>query len=81
MREYTVKEYDPEDYENFKTNLSNEQAIELLKRISRGYLPDYNFIGTEDDLTITVCIRQSIEQSKHWKERAILSQEARNEEA
>lgn len=59
MREYTVKEYDPEDYENFKTNLSNEQAIELLKRISRGYLPDYNFIGTEDDFDY-YCLHQAV---------------------
>lgn len=49
MRQYTVTEYEQEDYEDFKRNLTNEQTIEFLERIQRGYLPDYNFTGTESD--------------------------------
>lgn len=59
MRQYTVTEYEREDYEDFKRNLTSEQAIGLLERISRGYLPDYNFTGTEDDFD-DYCLHQAI---------------------
>lgn len=59
MRQYTVTEYEWEDYEDFKRNLTSEQAIALLERISRGYLPDYNFTGTEDDFD-DYCLHQAI---------------------
>lgn len=59
MRQYTVTEYEQEDYEDFKRNLTSEQAIALLERISRGYLPDYNFTGTEDDFD-DYCLHQAI---------------------
>ena len=59
MRQYTVTEYEKEDYEDFKRNLTSEQAIELLERISRGYLPDYNFTGTENDYEY-YCMHQAI---------------------
>ena len=49
MREYTVREYDREDYYNFRENLTIPQTIELLKRIQRGHIPDYNFDGSEED--------------------------------
>lgn len=49
MKEYTVKEYDREDYYNFRENLTIPQTIELLKRIQRGHIPDYNFDGSEED--------------------------------
>ena len=49
MREYTIREYDKEDYEEFINNLTNEETIALLDRISSGWLPDYNFSGSEND--------------------------------
>ena len=59
MREYVVKEYDMQDYDDFRDNLTGDKAIELLERISRGYLPDYNFTGTEDDFDY-YCLHQAI---------------------
>ena len=59
MRQYTVTEYKQEDYEYFERNLTNKKAIEFLERISRGYLPDYNFTGTEDDFD-NYCLHQAI---------------------
>ena len=59
MRQYTVTEYEQEDYEYFERNLTNKKAIEFLERISRGYLPDYNFTGTEDDFD-NYCLHQAI---------------------
>ena len=29
--------------------MTNDEAICLLERIDRGWIPDYNFTGTEDD--------------------------------
>lgn len=59
MRQYTVTEYEQEDYEYFERNLTNKKSIEFLERISRGYLPDYNFTGTEDDFD-NYCLHQAI---------------------
>lgn len=49
MRTYTVTEYEMEDYKNFREGMTNEKAVELLNRIERGWIPDYNFDGTEGD--------------------------------
>ena len=49
MRTYTVTEYEMEDYNNFRNNLTIEETINLLKYINRGYIGDYNFTGSEDD--------------------------------
>ena len=62
MRQYIVTEYEQEDYEDFKRNLTNEQVVELLKRISRGYLPDYNFAGTEEDFD-NYCLHKAIDKA------------------
>lgn len=62
MRQYTVIEYGQEDYEDFKRNLTNEQAIGLLERIQRGYLPDYNFNGTERDFDY-YCLHKAIDKA------------------
>lgn len=59
MRQYTVTEYEQEDYDDFKRNLTSKKAIEFLERISRGYLPDYNFTGTENDFEY-YCLHQAI---------------------
>lgn len=49
MRTYTVTEYDMEDYDNYRNNLTTQDVINTLKRINRGYIGDYNYSGTEDD--------------------------------
>ena len=62
MRQYTVTEYEQEDYDDFKRNLTSKKAIEFLERISRGYLPDYNFTGTENDYEY-YCMHQAIHKA------------------
>lgn len=59
MRQYTVMEYEDKDYQDFKNNLTDEHAITILERISRGWLPDYNFSGTETDFD-NYCMHQAI---------------------
>lgn len=49
MRTYTVTEYERDDYDQRRDNMTNQEAIELLERIQRGWLPDYNFTGDERD--------------------------------
>ena len=69
MRQYIVTEYEQEDYDDFKRNLTNEQAIQLLERISRGYLPDYNFPGTENDFD-NYCLHKAIDKAIESLERS-----------
>ena len=59
MRTYTVIEYEKEDYQNFKDNLTDEKAIDILEGISRGWLPNYNFSGEESDFE-NYCLHQAI---------------------
>lgn len=47
MREYTVKEYDIEDYDSVSMTL--KEIADHLAYIDRGWLPDWNYTGTEDD--------------------------------
>ena len=49
MTQYTITKYDKKDYEDFKNNLTDMYAIELLGQISRKWLPDYYFTGEEHD--------------------------------
>lgn len=49
MRQHTFTEYEMEDYDNFKTNLTTEDVVKGLSYIARGYIPDYNFTGSESD--------------------------------
>ena len=70
MRTYTATQYEQSDYDNFRNNLTNEHAIVLLERIDRGYLPDYNFDGTESDFdyyTLHKAIDKAIEALKSEK--------------
>ena len=48
MRTYTITEYEEEDYEHAK-NMGISDVIERLRFIQRGWLPDYDYNGTEDD--------------------------------
>ena len=49
MKEYTVKEYEFEDYTSIGDTMTKEDIISILEYIKRGYIPDYNFTGSEDD--------------------------------
>ena len=49
MKTYTVTEYENEDYETFRENVTNEEILNLLERIESGWLPNYSFDGTEGD--------------------------------
>ena len=52
MREYIVREYDNEDYDNQEEtvqNMSRKELADSVREIARGWLPDYNFTGEEDD--------------------------------
>ena len=49
MIEYTVRNYDMADYENAKKSMTPDDVINCLEYIKRGYVPDYNFTGSEDD--------------------------------
>ena len=63
MRTYTVTEYDREDYEAIKENMTNEEAAHFLAIIDRGYVPDYQFNGSEDDYynyCLHIAIRKAI---------------------
>ena len=62
MRTYSVVEYEMQDYEDFKNNLTNENAIALLERIARGYLPDYNYTGDEVDFD-NYCLHMAINKA------------------
>ena len=49
MKSYLVTEYEMTDYENVKNNMSDSEAVEIMESIDRGYIPDYNYTGTETD--------------------------------
>lgn len=49
MRTYTVTEYNQQDYDDYENNVILIEIIDNLKYIKRGYIPDYNLTGEEDD--------------------------------
>lgn len=50
MREYTVREYDEEDYDKAE-HMPIEEVIQRLNSIKRGWLPDYSYShdGSEEE--------------------------------
>ena len=52
MIQYTVTEYDMEDYEMFRATLTDEAAADLLDQISRGWIGRYIIDGTERDFDL-----------------------------
>lgn len=55
MKEYTVKFYEQEDYDKVRDEMTMESIRNTLERIKRGWIPDYNFKGTEDDIENYEC--------------------------
>ena len=52
MRTYTVTEYDKEDYDAQSKEISemtNDELAQEIRNIARGWLPDYNYTGAEND--------------------------------
>ena len=49
MKEYLVREYEKEDYDKAREEMTEEKANEILEQIGRGWLPDYNYTGEESD--------------------------------
>lgn len=51
MKEYKVriKEFEDDDYLNIHKEMTTGEVIHTLEYIKRGYIPDYNFTGTESD--------------------------------
>lgn len=50
MKQYTV--YEMEDYniqEEQVEKMSTKELADYVRYVARGWLPDYNFTGTEDD--------------------------------
>ena len=45
----TITEYEMTDYDAFRESLTADDVVKALPTIARGWLPDYNYIGTEDD--------------------------------
>lgn len=50
MIQEVVKKYEHEDYVTLKDNMTPEEIIRILEYIKRGYIPDYNFTGDEEDI-------------------------------
>lgn len=64
MKQYIVTEYEKEDYDKVREYMTNEEAINLLERIERNWIPDYNFNGDEgdfDDYKLHVVLYKAIE--------------------
>lgn len=49
MKTYTDTEYDIEDYDYIRDNMTDEEVISILERIDSGWIPDWNYTKTEDD--------------------------------
>ena len=64
MKEYTIRTYDMEDYENVRDSMTPNDIADYLAYINRGYVPDYNFTGYEDDFErykLHIAISKAIE--------------------
>lgn len=72
MKQYTVTEYEPEDYEKLE-HMDIDDIVECLKCVEHGYLPprSYKKDGTEEDYDnekIHLAMRQAISHLEKLKE-------------
>ncbi len=49
MREYTVREYDKEDYDIARDSMTVTDVVHILVDIALGHIPNYFFTGDEED--------------------------------
>lgn len=71
MREYTIRTYDMEDYEDARDSMTLDDIISHLAYVKRGYVPDYNFTGDENDFErykLHIAISKAIEIIKNKAE-------------
>ena len=71
MKQYTVTEYEPEDYEKLE-HMSIDDIVECLEHVEHGYLPtrSYKKDGTEEDYDnekIHLAMRQAISRLERPK--------------
>ena len=73
MRTYTITEYEMQDYDNYRENITVDEIINNLKHINRGYIGDYDFTGEERDfelyklhISISKAIELLREESETW---------------
>ena len=52
MKTYTITEYEKQDYDNYRENLTLNGVINNLKCIKRGYIGDYEYSGDENDFIL-----------------------------
>ena len=62
IRGITKEDYDRQEYE--VSTMDSEKLARLLEYIARGYIGDYNFIGTDEDVEnhlLQMVMRRAIE--------------------
>ena len=62
IRGITKKDYERQEYE--VSTMDSEKLAKLLEYIARGYIGDYNFIGTDEDFEnhlLQMVMRRAIE--------------------
>ena len=70
MRKYTVTEYEQQDYDDYRNNITVDEVISNLKHINRGYIGDYDFTGEADDFErykLHASIYKAIELLEQYK--------------
>lgn len=70
MRKYTVTEYEQQDYDDYRNNITVDEVISNLKHINRRYIGDYDFTGEEDDFKrykLHASIYKAIELLEQYK--------------
>ena len=64
-----IRNYDMADYENVRNSMTPDDIVNYLEYIKRGYIPDYNFTGNEDDYEkykLHMAINKAIEIIKRY---------------
>lgn len=64
MRTYIVNEYDQEDYSRVKEEMTDHEAVRILEKIERGFLPGYDFTGEPGISRIIDCTSQFARRSR-----------------
>ena len=52
MKTYTITEYEKQDYDNYRENLTLNGVINNLKCIKHGYIGDYEYSGDANDFIL-----------------------------
>ena len=78
MREYTVIEYDHEDFDKLRDEMDDKHAIEILENLPEGWfpyrLPSWGLeVGTSDYISYEICcaVWRAIDALKEREENAV----------